>query len=140
MDPAHRQRGLGEELEKIGARRLEFDVDHLRRDRVHLVDRAEQRLQRVAAGGGDHRMETADDLGGVDRARAGGRQVWQAEDQAAAIVGDDPARRHPRHDLAAGVEADEALPGRLDQCRGGRVERPCGWDPGGCCPAAARSR
>ena len=115
--------GLGEQLQEIGPRAAQADLEHAVGHRDDILDRAEHRLQRVAARPAQRGAEPRHDLLGGDRLAVRPLGAAQAEGVAQPVVGDDPALRQRRLDLAGGVEADQALGGRLEQEGGGGVDR-----------------
>ena len=118
-----RQLGMGEQLEEIGARPVQRDFEHEIGHRGDALDRAEDRLERVAARPAQRRAQPGRDLLGGDRAAVRPGRAADAEGVAQAVVGDDPALRQRRLDLAGAVEADQPLRERLDEEGRGRIER-----------------
>ena len=114
---------LGEQLQQIGARAAQRDFQHRVGHRGDQFDAAEHRLQRVAARPARGGAQPARDLLGGDRAAVGPGRAADPEGVAQAVVGDDPALRQRRLDLAGGVEADQPLRDRFDQEGRGRIER-----------------
>jgi hypothetical protein len=116
--------GMGEQLQEIGPRPPQADLQHLVGHRDDVVDRAEHRLQRVAACPAQRRAEPRHDLLRRDPAAAGPVGAADAEGVAKPVVGDDPALRQRRLDLAGGVEPHQALGDGFGEIGGGRIERP----------------
>jgi hypothetical protein len=110
-------------LEEVGPGRFEADLEHLGDHRLDLVDRSEQRLERIAACRRGGRPHPGGDLLGGDRASVRPGQAREAEGVAKPVVGDDPALGQRRLDLARRVESHQPLRNRRDQEGGWRVER-----------------
>ncbi len=113
IEPEHRELGLSEQLEQIGARTLEPDLDHRIGHRHDLVDHGEEGRERVAAARRDRAAQHSRRLLGGDRRAVGPFGFAQAEDIAAAVVDHDPALGKPGLDLAGCVEAHQPLRGRV---------------------------
>jgi hypothetical protein len=120
--PAHqRQLGLGEQLEQHRHRARQADLDHPAGHRADLGDRREVEPERGTAQPADRFAERRARAFGGQLATVGPRAVAQPENEAAPVVGDDPAVGERRNHLALGVERDEAGIGRRAQ-----VLRPSG--------------
>ena len=122
----HRELGLGEQRQQIGARRDQPDLDHPVGHRHHVVDRAERVLQRILAAAGDLPLEQAGDLLRGDLAAIGPFGRSDPEDVAEAVVADVPALGEARDDVAGRIEPDQPLRDILQKHRVGRRERAFG--------------
>ena len=120
-----RQFGLGQQLQQIGPRRDQPDLDHPAGHRHHIIDRAERVGQRVEAGPGDLLFEQPGDVAGADRATVRPVAALQPEDIAQPVVADVPAFGEARFDLAARVEPHQPLRHRIAQhgVGGGQLPR-----------------
>ena len=114
---------LGKQLEHVRARPAKADLEHLVGHRDHVLDGAQDGLQRVPAGPARRGAQPRRDLLGGDRTAVRPLRAADAESVAHAVVRHDPALRQRRLDLAGTVEAAKALGGRLDKEGRRSVER-----------------
>ena len=93
----------------MGPGSLQADFEHAVGHRHDLVDRAERVLQRIVAARRDLPLEQPRDLLRGELPAVRPLDGLQPEDVAEAVVGDVPALRKARHDLARRIEPDQPL-------------------------------
>ena len=113
---------LGEQLQQIGPRRIEADLDHPVGHRDDFGNRAKRILQAVAASGPQGAGEHPGHVARLDRPPIGPVARAQPEDIAKPVVADVPPFGQPGLDLPARIEADQPLRDVADQhlLRGGQ--------------------
>src|SRR6185369_3538899 len=124
MTLAHdRELGLREQWKQVGAWGDEADFDDSISHRDHIFDRAERVLERIPAARGELALKQPRDLLGSDLRLVGPFGRRDAEDIAHAVVADVPPLGKAADDIAARIEADEALRNVLQEYGVGGRER-----------------
>ena len=103
----HPQFRLGKQLQQIGARRFQPDFDHTPCHADNGINRAEQGFEPVLAIGGNRAVQAFSDLIAGHFGAVGPLHPVDAKDDAAPVVGDDPALGKRRLDLPVRVECDQ---------------------------------
>ena len=114
--------GLGQQLQEIGMRRVQLDLDHPAGHRDGFVHGRHIIAQAAVAQFGQALVQQPRHAFGGDLATVVPLRIEQPENIAEAVVGDDPAGGEGRDHAAVLVESDQTLGDRRAHGRGSEIQ------------------